>query len=148
MTDRRTTELDTFTRALVNTWNHADWPGYRAMTANEYRYEEIASGRRIDNIDIVLADWHRVRAAFSSVGAELVDVVTHGDTSVVSLVWQATHIAPVDTPDGLESPSYKRIRIGDFTTLTWHDRRLATERHQIGFLSIVAAIQASSRSSS
>jgi hypothetical protein len=140
VTDARAGEIDALSRALVEAWNRADWPAYRALTAGEYRYEETGSGRRIDDVDAVLADWGRVRGVFPDVSAEIVDVLAHDDTSVVGLVWRATHSAPVETPDGVESPSYKRIRIGDSITLTWRGRRLATERHQIGFLSVLAAI--------
>lgn len=140
MTGGRPAEVDALSRSLVETWNRADWSGYRELTADGYRYEETGSGRQIDDIDAVLADWRQVRGVFPDVSAELVDVLGHGDTSVVGLVWRATHSAPVDTPDGIESPSYKRIRIGDSVTLTWRGRQLATERHRIGFLSVLAAI--------
>ncbi|MDT7577073.1 MAG: SnoaL-like polyketide cyclase [Pseudonocardiales bacterium] len=142
MTDGRACEVDALSRALVGTWNRADWSAYRALTAGEYCYEETGSGRRIDDVDLVLADWRRVRSVFPDVGAELVDVLTRGDTSVVGLVWRATHSAPVETADGVESPSYKRIHIGDSVTLTWQGGLLATEHHQIGFLSVLAAIPA------
>jgi SnoaL-like polyketide cyclase len=142
MTDGRAAEVDALSRALVEVWNRADWSAYRALTAGEYRYEETGSGRGIDDLDAVVADWRQVRRVFPDVSAEIVDVLARGDTSVVGLVWRATHSAPVDTPDGVESPSYKRIRIGDSITLTWCGRRLATERHQIGFLSVLVAIPA------
>lgn len=138
----RAAEVDALSRALVEAWNREDWSGYRALTAGDYRYEEIGSGRRIDDIDALLADWRRVRGAFSDVSAELVDILAQGDTSVVGLVWRATHTALVETPGGLESPSYKRIRIGDALTLIWRGRLITTERHQIGFLSVLAAIPA------
>jgi hypothetical protein len=142
VTVERAAEVDALSRALVGAWNRADWSAYRALTAVAYRYEETGSGRRIDDVNAVLADWRRVRGAFPDVRAEIVDVLAHGDTSVVGLVWRATHSAPLDTPDGVESPSYKRIRVGDSITLTWRGRRLATERHGIGFLSVLAAIPA------
>lgn len=138
MTDGRAAEVAELSRALVEIWNRADWSAYRALTARKYRYEETGSGRTAD-VDAVLADWRQVRRVFPDVGAEIVDVLAHGDTSVVGLIWRATQSGPVDTPDGVESPSYKRIHIGDSITLTWRGRLLATERHQIGFLSVLAS---------
>ena len=142
MTDQRGAEVAALSRALVEAWNHADWSAYRALTAGEYRYEETGSGRRIDDVDAVLAHWRHVRNIFPDVSAEIVDVLARGDTSVVGLVWRAIDSTPVGTPDGVESPSYKRIRIGDSITLTWRGRWLTTERHQIGVLSVLAAIPA------
>jgi predicted ester cyclase len=142
MTGERDAEVAALSRTVVAAWNRADWSTCRALTAEDYRYEEIGSGRRIDDIDAVLADWRQIRAAFPDVRAEIVDVLAHGDTSVVGLVWSATHTAPVETPHGLESPSYKRIRIGDALALIWRGRLLTTERHQIGFLSVLAAMPA------
>jgi SnoaL-like polyketide cyclase len=117
-------------------------PACRALAAPAYRYEEATSGRRIDDIDAVVADWRRLRAVFPDVDAEIVDVLAHGDTSVIGLVWRATHTTPVHTPAGPQAPSYKRIRIGDSVSLTWGGGRLVTERHQLGFLSVLAALPA------
>jgi hypothetical protein len=142
VTDARATEVTALSRTLVEAWNRADWPAFRALAAPAYRYEEATSGRRIDDIDAVVADWRRLRAVFPDIDAEIADVLAHGDTSVVGLAWRATHSAPVRTPAGPESPSYKRIRIADSVTLTWDGDRLATERHQLGILSMLAAVPA------
>lgn len=142
MTDARDAELATLSRALVDAWNRADWSTYRALTAHGYCYEEIGSGRRIDDVDVVVADWRLLRSTFPDVTAEVVDVLAHGDTSVVGLVWRATDSAPVCTPNGIESPSYKRMRIADSVTLSWHGRHLAFERHHLGFLSVLSAVPA------
>jgi predicted ester cyclase len=135
MTGERDAEVTALSRTVVAAWNRADWSTCRDLTASGYRYEEVCSGRRIDDVDAVLADWRQIRAAFPDVRAEIVDVLAHGDTSVVGLVWRATQSAPVD---GLGSPSYKRLSIGDSVALTWHGRRLVTERHHLGFLSVLA----------
>jgi hypothetical protein len=140
--DARTTGVRALSRTLVEAWNRADWPAYRALAAPAYRYEEAASGRRFDDLDAVVAAWRRLRAILPDIDAEIADVLAHGDTSVVGLVWRATHTAPVHTPAGPEPPSYKRIRIGDSVTLTWSGGRLVTERHQLGILSVLAAVPA------
>ena len=137
-----TGDVAALSRALVEVWNSADWPAYRALAAPDYSYEETAGGRRIDDVDGVLADWRRLRHVFPDVTAVVVDVLAHGDTSVVGLVWRATHSAPVLDPDGVGSSSYKRIRIADWVTLSWRDSRLVAERHHVGFLSVVAAVPA------
>ncbi len=142
MTDARATEVTALSRTLVEAWNRADWPAYRALAAPAYRYEEATTGRRIDDIDVVVADWRQLRALFPDIVAEIAGVLAHGDTSVVGLAWRATHSAPVHTPAGPESPSYKRIRIADSVTLTWYGDRLATERHQLGILSMLATVAA------
>jgi SnoaL-like protein len=140
VTDARAT-VTALSHALVEAWDRADWPAYRALAAPAYRYEEASTGRRISDIDAVLADWRQLRAVFPDIDAEIVDVLAHGGTSVVGLVWRATQSAPVHTPAGPESPSYKRIRIADSVTLTWDGDRLTTERHQLGILSVLAATQ-------
>lgn len=142
MTAARDAELATLSRALVDAWNRADWPTYRTLTAHKYRYDEIASGRRIDDIDVVVADWRLLRSIFPNATAEVVDVLTHDDTSIVGLIWRATHSAPVCTLDGIESPSYKRLSIADSVTLSWRGRHLASERHHLGFLSVLSAVPA------
>jgi hypothetical protein len=138
----RATEVTMLSRALVEAWNRADWPAYRALAAPAYRYEEAATSRRIGDIDAVVADWRRLRAVLPDADAEIADVLARGDTSVVGLVWSATHSAPVPTSTGPEPPSYKRIRIADSVTLTWDGDRLTTERHQLGILAVLAALPA------
>jgi hypothetical protein len=142
VTAARATGVAALSRSLVEAWNRADWPACRALAAPAYRYEEAASGRRIDDIDDVVADWRRLRAVFPDVDAEIVDVLAHGDTSLIGLVWRATHTTPVHTAAGPRAPSDKRIRVGDSVSLTWDGARLVTERHQLGILSVLTVLPA------
>lgn len=118
--------------AVVDAWNDADWPAYRALTADDYRYEDPGAARGIDD---VLAEWRRVRRAFPDVRAEVVDVLVSGDAALVGLVWHATE----------GGPSAKRLRVGDAVTLRWSGRRLAAERHRVGILAVLGAVPAVTR---
>jgi len=124
-------------RAVVDSWNLSDWVAYRALLADAFRYTEAASGHQIDDVDQVLAGWRRVKEAFPDASAEIIDILVRSDTTIVGVVWRATHTGPVRTTEGLESPSYKRIMVADVVALTWLDEKITAERHNIGFPSVV-----------
>jgi SnoaL-like polyketide cyclase. len=124
-------------RALVDSWNRSDWAAYRAMTDPAYVYEERASGLRVPDVDEVVRRWQRVKVGFPDAAADIVDVLVSDRTTMIGVVWRATHSGPVQTAEGIESPSYKRIKAADVIVVSWRSGRVATEHHDLGFLSVL-----------
>jgi predicted ester cyclase len=132
--------LDELARAVVDCWNRSDWSAYRALSGPRFVYEEVGSGRRVEDVDELLMGWQRLRAAFPDASAEVVDVLVRGDVTVAGLVWRATHTGLVLTADGIESPSYKKLQVADVISTRWRDEHIVSERHNLGFMSVVAPV--------
>ena len=132
--------LDELSRTVVACWNREDWDAYAGLAGPGFAYEEAASGRRVEDLDAVLAAWRRVREAFPDATADVVDVLVRGAVTVTGVVWRATHTGPVQTPAGLESPTYMKVHLADVITTTWRDGRMVTERHNLGFPSVLAPV--------
>ena len=56
------------------------------------------------------------------------------------MIWRATQTGPRHTAAGIESPSYKKVQEWDLIAMQWRDRRVVAERHQLGFLSLMAPL--------
>jgi len=134
--------VEALSLAVVASWNRSDWAAYRGVADPDLTYEELASGRRLDGVAAVLGVWRRARAAMPDAHAHVLDVTVGADTALVSLLWSATHSGPLHTPEGVESPSYARLRLADAVTFTWRHGRLAAERHRLGFLSLLEPVVA------
>lgn len=82
----------------------------------------------------------RLKAAFSDAAAEIAQVQVAGDVTVAGVIWRATQTRLLLTAAGVESPSYKRIQVWDLIAMGWQDGKFVTERHQLGFLSLMAPL--------
>ena len=120
-------DLEQLARTHVARCSRGCWTAVRAMTASGYAYCEAGSGRRIDDVDEVLAAWQRLRAAAPDVRAHVGPVVAGTDVTVADVLWSATLAG-------------RRLRVADRVWALWADRRLAAEWHEVGILSLVAPL--------
>ncbi len=133
-------ELEKLARSVIECWNRSDWAGYRALTGPGYVYEEAGTGRRVEDVAAVLAGWGRLKTAFPDAAAEIVQMRSEGDTAVTEVIWRATQTGPLYTATCVESPSYKKVQVWDLITMCSQHNRVVTERHNHGFLSLMAPL--------
>lgn len=131
-------EVERLTCTVIGCWNRSDWSSYRALTGPGYVYEEAGTGRRITDTEAVLVAWVRLRTAFPDATVEIVQLHAEDDVAVAGVIWRATQTGPLHTDVG--SPSYKKLQVWDLITMHWQHRRVVSERHDLGFLSLVAPL--------
>ena len=119
---------DALTRAVVDCWNRADWAAYRDLTAPGFTYREQGSGRVLDDVDLVVAAWRRLR---TRPRAEVVQVRSEGADSVACVVWRVT--------DGAEPTEHRTLQLWDLVAFRWERGRVLTETHRTGLLSLLDA---------
>jgi len=142
---RTTTEPTALTRTVIEAWNCSDWTTYRAAAGTGFVHEERSSGRRIDDIEVVVGHWQRLKAVFPDSAAEIVAIEQLGGCAVAGVIWRAVQSAPTCDGTRLEPPTYKTITVRDVITMCWQDGLLESEQHQLGFLSLMAPLLDSSR---
>lgn len=133
-------KLEKLACTVVECWNRSDWAGYRSLTGPGYVYEEAGTGRRVDGVDGVLVGWGRLKTAFPDAAAEIVQMQAEADVTVAGVIWRATQTGPLLTVAGIESPSHKKVQVWDLVAMQWRDGKVVTERHQLGFLSLMAPL--------
>lgn len=133
-------ELEKLTRTVIDCWNRSDWAGYRALSGPGFGYEEAGTGRRVADVEAVLVGWDRLKTGFPDATAEIVQVRSEPGVTVVGVIWRATQNGPLCTATGIEPPSYKKVQVWDLITFRWLDGLVVRERHQLGFLSLMAPL--------
>ena len=132
--------LEKLVRTVIECWNRSDWAGCRALTGPGYVYEEAGTGRRLDDVGAVLAGWRRLKTGFPDAAAEIVQLRSEPEVTIAGVIWRATQTGPLHTAAGVESPSSKKIQVWDLITMSWNGGKVVGERHQMGFLSLMAPL--------
>lgn len=126
-------ELEKAARTLVDIWNRADDTAYRALAGPGFAYRETASGRLVDGIDAVLAEWGRLRDTYPDARADLITVEVRGQTTLTTVRWRAT---------GVRGPAEGRhLELWDLVSVRWHDGVTIEERHRPGLLSVIEPVR-------
>ncbi len=104
-----------------------DWATVRALTGPGYAYCEAGTGRRIDDVDDVLAALERLHEAAPDVHVAVGPVDAEEDVTVADLVWSATL-------------AQRQLRVVDRTWTRWADGKLIAEWHEVGVLTMVTPL--------
>jgi hypothetical protein len=112
---------------LVRARVEGDWAAVRALTGPGYAYCEAGTGRRIDDVDDVLAALERLHEAAPDAHVAIGPVHAAGDVTVADLVWSATL-------------AQRRLRADDRVWTRWADGKLIAEWHEVGILTMVAPL--------
>ena len=88
-----------------------DWNALRASVTPGFVYDEIATHRKMQGVDQVLAGWKDWAAALPDSRATFQSAFVSGDTVVLELTWRGTHKGPLHTPNGDIAPTGKPVEI-------------------------------------
>jgi steroid delta-isomerase-like uncharacterized protein len=122
-------------------YNDKNWNAVRASVTSDVLYDEIATRRRLQGADQVIAAWQGWAKAFPDSKATFNNAFASGTTVVLELTWQGTHTGPLETPAGTIAATGKRIEVrgcvvselvGDKTKVQRHYFDMATLLEQIG----------------
>jgi steroid delta-isomerase-like uncharacterized protein len=116
-------------RAVVLEYNRKDWQACRAVMASDYVYDEIATHRRAQGADNVLAIWRGWATAFPDSHGEIHNSFIAGDTAITELTWTGTHSGPLQTADGTVAPTGRRIEMRACQITTVKDGKATVTRH-------------------
>jgi hypothetical protein len=126
-------------RALVVSCADGKWDEVRAMTDPDLVSVEISSGSALVGVEVIIARWADVRAAFPAIRAEIHAVSAGDDIAAVHVVWHATRGPAAEGQDGHNPDAGKTVILPDMVTATWNQRHCVAEVHQVGILTVLAA---------
>ena len=94
---------------LIETFNAADWPRFRATLDPDVTNRETGTGRQTEGADAYVALVQGWKSVFPDVRGRIHHAVAGGDTVAVEVTWEGTHLGPLPTPAGPVPPSGRRI---------------------------------------
>jgi steroid delta-isomerase-like uncharacterized protein len=86
-------------KAPILAYGDKNWHAVRNAIAPDAVYDEIATGRRAQGADEVLACWKAWATATTDSKATIHNAVASGNTVVIELTWRGTHNGPLQLGD-------------------------------------------------
>jgi len=108
-------------KAPVDAYGKKDWDAVKASFGPGALYEEVATHRKMQGVDKIIAVWQGWATALPDSKATFHRALVSGNTVVLEVTWKGTHKGPLQTPGGqikatgktVELPACMIIEIGD-----------------------------------
>jgi steroid delta-isomerase-like uncharacterized protein len=98
-------------KAPTLAYNDKNWTAARASITPDFVYDEVATNRKVQGVDQVLALWQGWAAAFPDSKATFHNAYVSGETVVLEVTWQGTHQGALQSPKGAIPATGKRIDV-------------------------------------
>lgn len=134
--------VEQLARASLEAFNDADWQETRTLLGPDFVYEETGTGRRVTDIDEMIAGLSQWRAALPDVVGTVERIIVDGDTVAMEVQWRGTHTGTLATPTGDIPPTGRPIQVWATFWQVWKDGRILEQRHHLDVLSMLAQIGA------
>jgi steroid delta-isomerase-like uncharacterized protein len=96
-------------KAPVLAYGRKDWDAVKASITPDIVYDEVATHRKVQGVDQVIAVWRGWATAFPDSKATIHNALASGNTVVLELTWKGTHTGPLEMPSGPIAPTGKKI---------------------------------------
>lgn len=135
-------DLEDLARKGIENFNVSDWQAARELCAPGYVYEETGTGRRITDLDELVAALQAWKAALPDATGEVLRVVSAGDTTVMEVRWTGTQSGPMDLGGTVLPPSGQPVSTLATIWQRWQDGLTIEERHHLDMLSMLGQVGA------
>jgi steroid delta-isomerase-like uncharacterized protein len=98
-------------KAPVIAYGKQDWDAVRAAVAPGFLYDEVATHRKLQGVEEVIACWQGWASALPDSKATFHSASAGGDTVVLEVTWKGTHKGPLQTPAGEIAATGKTIEL-------------------------------------
>jgi predicted ester cyclase len=122
---------------LIETFNAADWPRFRATLDPAVTNRETGTGRHTEGADAYVTLVQGWKAVFPDVRGRIHHAVAGGDTVAVEVTWEGTHLGPLPTPAGPVPPSGRRIANEATMWFAVRGGRVHDIRHHLDMLTLL-----------
>ena len=116
-------------KAPTLAFNEKDWARVRASISSDCVYDEVATERKAQGPDQVIALWQGWATAFPDAQATFHRELICGTTAVFEVSWRGTQQGPLPTPNGPIAPTGKRIDVRACMTVEVGDDKAKLLRH-------------------
>jgi steroid delta-isomerase-like uncharacterized protein len=116
-------------KAPVEAYNDKNWHRLRSVVTPDFVYEEVATQRRLEGVDAVIACWQGWAKAFPDSRATFDEVFVSESAVVLELTWYGTHTGLLDLPGGPVTPTNRPIRLQGCQVLALRNGKAQSLRH-------------------
>lgn len=130
-------------KAPVEAYNDKNWHRLRSVVTPDFVYEEVATQRRLEGVDSVLACWQAWARAFPDSKATFDQEFVSERVVVLEVTWCGTHTGLLELPGGPVAPTNRPIRLQSCQVLALRNGKarsirqyfdIATLLQQLGML--------------
>jgi steroid delta-isomerase-like uncharacterized protein len=126
--------------APILAFNEKNWDKLRALVTPGYVYDEIATGRRVQGVNDVLALWRAWATAFPDSKATVNREFVSGTTVTLEITWRGTHTGPLQTPNGEIAATGKKIELRACQIVEVTGDKAASARHYFDMTTLLRQI--------
>jgi steroid delta-isomerase-like uncharacterized protein len=116
-------------KAPIVAFNDKNWTAARACLTPDSVYDEVATGRKVQGADEVIALWQGWATAFPDARATFHGELAGGGMALLEHTWNATHRGPLQMPTGSIPATGKRIEVRACMVVTLAGDKAAVQRH-------------------
>ena len=116
-------------KALIQGYNDKNWDKVKSSITPDFVYDEVATRRKLQGADQVIAIWQGWATAFPDSKATFNNALVSGNSVVFELTWKGTHRGPLQTPKGAVAATGKLIEIRACTIIEIAGEKAKLQRH-------------------
>jgi steroid delta-isomerase-like uncharacterized protein len=122
-----------------------DWDQFRALLADDARFEEVPTRQTASRLDDIVAIARRWKRAFPDARFTIKNSVAAADKVVIELEWQGTHRGPLEGPFGTIPPTGRTGRVAAVQIGTVRNGKLVELRHYFDLMTVLAQLGVGTR---
>jgi steroid delta-isomerase-like uncharacterized protein len=134
-------QLITAAKAPFTIYNDKNWGGLKDVVTPGFKYDEVATNRKLEGVDQVLEAWKGWATAFPDSKATFNDAHVAGDKVVIELTWNGTHTGPMMSPTGDEIPATgKSMEMRSCIVSTISDGKVAMQTQYFDLMTMMTQL--------
>lgn len=127
-------------KAPILAYNEKNWGAVAASVTADFVYDEVATQRRVQGAEQVIAAWQGWATALPDSKATFNSAQASGDVVVLEVTWRGTHQGPLQTPKGAIPPTGKRIEVRACFVCETAGEKVKVQRHYFDMGTMLAQL--------
>jgi steroid delta-isomerase-like uncharacterized protein len=124
----------------IEAFNRGDWDLTRGVYAPDAVFDELATGRRFEGVEEMIAALQGWREAFPDARGTITNAFSSGNQVVQEVTWEGTQSGELESPQGPIPASNRRVVVRAVQVLTLDDGRIKENRHYFDMMGLLQQI--------
>ena len=129
-------------KSQISAYNQKDWTAVAAVLAPGCVYDEVATHRRVQGVNDIMAAWRGWATAIPDSKASFDSVSVSGNTVTLELTWRGVQTGPLETPAGALPPSGRSMDIRACQVVEVSDGKVQSIRHYFDMATLLQQLGA------
>lgn len=129
-------------KSQITAYNQKDWNAVAMVLAPGCVYDEVATHRRVQGVNEIMAAWRGWATAIPDSNASFDSVSVSGNTVTLELTWRGAQTGPLETPGGALPPSGRTMEIRACQIVEVADGKVQSVRHYFDMATLLQQLGA------